>query len=216
VGRLTTYGPTRAQVVEESGPEDGPACVLLHGGFWRAQYDRSLMDALAADLAGRGWRAVNAEYRRGGAPWRTTFEDVLAAIALAGESRRAFAVGHSAGGHLALLAASRLPLAGVVSQAGVADMAEADRLGIGAGVTRQFAHGDPEADPIRHAPTGVPTLLVHGAEDDIVPPSLSERYAHVAGADTEVDIRPGEGHFEHIDPSSGAWQRVVAWLEERR
>ena len=213
MGRLTRFGEEPDQVVEESGPADGPACVLLHGGFWRARYDRTLMDDLAADLSGRGWRVLNAEYRRGGAPWRTTLADVLAAIALAD---RPFAVGHSAGGHLALLAAAHRPLAGVVSQAGVADLAEADRLNIGDGVTRAFADGDPGADPIRHAPTGVPTLLVHGAQDAIVPPSLSERYASAAGAEAELDVRPGEGHFEHIDPSSGAWQRVVAWLEERR
>jgi acetyl esterase/lipase len=215
VGRLIEYGPDRDQVVEVEG-EGAAAVVLLHGGFWRAQYDRSLMAPLAADLAARGWCTVNAEYRRGGAPWRTTFDDVLAAIAVAGGDRRVFAVGHSAGGHLALLAAAHLPLAGVVSQAGVADLSEADRLGLGAGVTRQFAHGDPAADPIRHAPTGVPTLLVHGAEDDLVPPALSERYAAAAGSEAELDVRPGEGHFEHIDPSSGAWRRVVEWLEERR
>jgi pimeloyl-ACP methyl ester carboxylesterase len=215
VGRLIRFGPARDQVVEASGPEDGPACVLLHGGFWRARYDRSLMDGLAADLAGRGWRALNAEYRRGGAPWRTTLDDVLAAIALAGHAP-VFAVGHSAGGHLALLAAAQAPLAGIVSQAGVADLAEADRLGLGGGVTRHFAHGDPDADPIRLAPTGVPMLLVHGERDDIVPPSLSERYAKAAGAGAELDVRPGEGHFEHIDPASGAWARVVSWLEAHR
>jgi acetyl esterase/lipase len=214
VGRLIHTGDGDDQVVEVEG-EGAAVVVLLHGGFWRAQYDRSLMTPLAHDLAARGWCTINAEYRRGGAPWRTTFDDVLAAIALAGE-RPAFAVGHSAGGHLALLAAAHLPLAGVVSQAGVADLAEADRLCIGDGVTRRFAGGDPDADPIRHAPTGVPTLLVHGAGDEIVPPALSERYATAAGGEAELDVRPGEGHFEHIDPASGAWQRVVAWLEERR
>jgi pimeloyl-ACP methyl ester carboxylesterase len=83
-------------------------------------------------------------------------------------------------------------------------------------VTRRFAGGDTAADPIRHAPTGVPTLLVHGAGDDIVPAALSERYARAAGDEAELDVRPGEGHFEHIDPSSGAWARVVAWLEAQR
>jgi kynureninase len=215
VGRLIRFGETPDQVVEVDGDGDA-AVVLLHGGFWRAGYDRSLMGGLAADLAARGWRALNAEYRRGGAPWRATLDDVLAAIAVAGDRGPLFAVGHSAGGHLALLAAAHLPLSGVVSQAGVADMAEADRLGLGAGVTRRFAGGDPAADPIRHAPTGVPTLLVHGAEDDIVPAALSERYAAAAGAEAELDVRPGEGHFEHIDPDSGAWRRVVEWLEARR
>lgn len=216
MGRLIAFGPGGDQVAEASGPENGPVCVLLHGGFWRARYDRSLMDGLADDLAGRGWRVLNAEYRRGGAPWRTTLEDVLAAIALAGDDQPVFAVGHSAGGHLALLAAAHAPLAGVVGQAPVADLAEADRLNLGAGVTRAFARGDPAADPIRHAPTGVSTLLVHGAADDIVPAALSERYAAAAGAQAELDVRPGEGHFEHIDPTSGAWARVVAWLQERR
>jgi acetyl esterase/lipase len=222
VGRLIRYGSARAQVVEVTGDEDGgqPVVVLLHGGFWRARYDRSLMRPLAADLAARGWLACNVEYRRLGplsrGGWPQTFQDVLAGIRALGERRTVIAVGHSAGGLLALLAAAHLPLTGVVSQAGVADLAEADRLGIGAGVTRRFAAGDPQADPIHHAPTGVPTLLVHGSDDDVVPAALSERYARAAGAEAELDVRPGEGHFEHLDPASGAWRRVVDWLHERR
>jgi acetyl esterase/lipase len=220
VGRLIHYGPRRAQVVEVDGDEDGPVCVLVHGGFWRARYTRSLMRPLARDLVARGWLTANVEYRRLGplsrGGWPQTFEDVLAAIDVLGDRDTMVAVGHSAGGHLALLAAAHRRLAGVVSQAGVADMAEADRLDIGAGVTRRFAGGDPAADPIRHAPTGTATLLVHGTADDIVPPVLSERYAAAAGAEAQLDLRDGEGHFEHIDATSGAWARVVAWLQERR
>ena len=224
MGRLVEYGSHRSQVVEVDGPDDGPLCVLIHGGFWRARYDRSLMEGLVQDLTPQGWRVANVEYRRmgfrGGGGWPQTFEDVRDAIDAVGESARTvIAVGHSAGGHLALTAAARpgrVRLTGAVSQAGVADMAEADRLGIGGGVTRDFAHGDPDADPIRHAPTGVPTLLVHGTADDIVPASLSERYADAAGDEADLDLREGEGHFEHIDPSSGAWRRVVEWMEARR
>jgi len=30
------------------------------------------------------------------------------------------------------------------------------------------------------------------------------------GAD--VSLREGEGHYEHLDPASGAWKELVAWL----
>ena len=93
---------------------EGPVAVLIHGGFWRDRYDLTLMDALAEDLAARGWAAWNIEYRRlgngGGVP--TTLEDVSAAIDfLADAARRPLAawstIGHSAGGHLAAWAATR-------------------------------------------------------------------------------------------------------------
>jgi acetyl esterase/lipase len=58
---------------------------------------------------------------------------------------------------------------------------------------------------------------------DLVPPSAggrvpvdqSVRYAEAArAAGDEVDlvIHPGEDHFAHLDPSSGAWATVVQWL----
>ena len=192
-------------------------CVLVHGGFWRARYDRSLMRPLAEDLAARGWLAWNLEFRRldAGGGWPQTFDDVRAGMAAA-PRRPTAVVGHSAGGQLALLAGAHGLAGAVVSQAGVADMAEADRLGIGGGVTRRFAGGDPAADPIRHAPTGTPTLLVHGTDDDTVPAALSERYARKAGAEATLALREGEGHFEHLDPASGAWQVVMDWIERLR
>jgi acetyl esterase/lipase len=56
--------------------------VVIHGGFWRDAYDRSLMDALCEDLAGAGWTAWNLEYRRlgEGGGWPETFDDVAAGI----------------------------------------------------------------------------------------------------------------------------------------
>ena len=91
--------------------------MLIHGGFWRARYDLRLEDQLVADLAGRGWAAWNLEYRRLGwrsrGGWPATFEDVAAGIDLLGrldeslDLARVIAIGHSAGGHLALWAAAR-------------------------------------------------------------------------------------------------------------
>ena len=92
------------------------------------------------------------------------------------------------------------------------EVVEASRLGLGGGVVDDFAGGAlVEASPIERAPLGVPVLLVHGTEDEDVPASLSERFA-ARGGDVTVKLREGEGHMEHIDPTSGAWEEVVAWL----
>src|SRR5207342_1144455 len=56
------YGPHPEHVADVAG--DGATVAILHGGCWRASYDRTLTAAIAADLAGRGYRVANVEYRR--------------------------------------------------------------------------------------------------------------------------------------------------------
>jgi acetyl esterase/lipase len=225
-------------LLHPDGPGRFPVAVVLHGGFWRERYTLELTDDLARDLARRGFAAWNVEFRRvgevseGGYP--TTLEDVAAAIdALAGidaplDLDRVVAVGHSAGGQLALWAAGRddpaVRLAGVVSQAGVHDLREADRRELGEGATAPFlgGHADEvpdryaDASPIERVPIGVPALLVHGDADERVPVEMSRAYAEAArAAGDEVDLvlRPGEDHFVHLDVGGGAWADVVRWLE---
>lgn len=172
------YGTDTSQIGElfvpaGSGPH--PVVVLIHGGFWRAAYDRSLMDDLAVDLASTGWAAWNVEYRRVGQPgggWPGTFEDVAAALDhLASLTQsiadldlgRVVTVGHSAGGHLALWCATRpgLPngtpgaeprvaVAAAVSLAGVADLVAAAEAGVGAGAVPNLLGGPPAAVPDRY------------------------------------------------------------------
>ncbi|MEU2895053.1 MULTISPECIES: alpha/beta hydrolase [unclassified Streptomyces] len=109
------------------GPGPAPVVVVLHGGAWRAPYDRRHISPFAAFLAGRGFAVASVEYRRGageqggGDPvagrWPDTFDDVAAALdalpALVrrhlpqADARRVVLTGHSAGGHLALWAAAR-------------------------------------------------------------------------------------------------------------
>jgi len=223
--------------------------VLIHGGFWRARYDLRLEDRLVADLAERGWAVWNLEYRRLGwrsrGGWPGTFEDVASGIDHLGrleaplDTSRAVAIGHSAGGHLALWATARpglpaggpgaepaLRLAGAVSQAGVVDLREATRLGLSRRAAQRFLGGPPRklprrydlASPIERLPLNVPQLLVHGDADEVVPVEISRRYARrAAGAGDPCELvdLPGVGHMEHLDPDTVAWRTVARWLEER-
>jgi acetyl esterase/lipase len=217
---LHRYGDHPAQVVEQFAPAGVPrrSVVVLHGGFWRDAYDRHLMDELCEDLAAGGWAAWNVEYRRlgGGGGWPATFEDVTAAIDVV--PGPAVTVGHSAGGHLALWAATHPRVTHAVAQAGVVDLAEAIRLGLGRGVARDLVgDGDLAAlSPAERVPLGVPQLLVHGAADDTVPAAMSVSYAErarAAGDTVETAILAGVGHYEHLDPRASAWAAVRDWLE---
>ncbi|MDQ3632131.1 MAG: alpha/beta hydrolase [Actinomycetota bacterium] len=157
--------------------------------------------------------------------------DHLASVAAPLDLDRVVSVGHSAGGHLALWAAAggrdrdraRVRCAGAVGQAALSDLERAAELGLGAGIVRRFCGGGPEsvpdqyrrASPAARLPLGVPQLLVHGERDDIVPASLSKGYAMAAragGDDVALVLRPDDGHFEHLDPASGAWEAVTGWL----
>jgi acetyl esterase/lipase len=127
------YGDHPDQVIDFYAPRDGragaPVVVVLHGGAWRAPYDRQHVSPFADFLARRGFAVANVDYRcgselpqqRGSGPvagrWPETFDDVAAAMdalpaLLARElpeadARRIVVTGHSAGGHLALWAAAR-------------------------------------------------------------------------------------------------------------
>jgi acetyl esterase/lipase len=207
--------------------------VLLHGGYWRAKYGKRLMRAQAADLARRGIAAWNVEYRRigrgQGGGWPATFDDVGAAIDLLAEVGRGrldldrvAAIGHSAGGQLAVWAAARaeprVRVRRVVIQATPLDLSvigePAESL-LG-GSVEQVPDRYAAANPMQLVPLGIPTLLVHTAGDETVPVARSREYAEAAraaGDDVElVDDLPG-GHRIHIDTRSEAWRVAADWVE---
>lgn len=225
-----------AELTRPSGTSRG-VVVVVHGGFWRSEYDLSLGRPLAASLAEQGWTAWNLEYRRvgDGGGWPQTPDDVSAGIdALADveglDLDRVVMLGHSAGGHLAVWAAgrqrldrwsaARVPVTAAVSQAGVLDLGAAAREGLGAGAVEAFLGSPvdevPDADPVGQVPLDVPVRCVHGRDDANVPFSQSESYveaARAAGAD--ATLTPVEGdHFVVIDARSEAWATTLRLLEE--
>ncbi|WP_432833249.1 alpha/beta hydrolase family protein [Dactylosporangium sp. CA-092794] len=220
---------------------NAPLVLFVHGGFWRAEWDRSHVGPLAADLAARGYAVATIEFRRtgqSGGGWPGTFSDVAAAAVavpdlLAKEIAhrgllpvsvdRPILAGHSAGGHLALWYAAVAPdaIGGVVALAPVADLVRAYELHLDEGAVADLLGGAPgavpqayaSADPMQNLPTGVRTVVVHGADDDIVPVELSRDYcrsARRAGDDTALVELAGVEHFAVIDPRSVAWAAVLA------
>jgi acetyl esterase/lipase len=237
---LHPYGPDPSQYAELYLPRPRTrhtAVVIIHGGYWRAAYGAKLGEPLARDLAARGWLCWNLEYRRAGngGGWPQTFEDVAAgidALAAAAAGRglaldRVAALGHSAGGQLAVWAAGRhrlppgipgsapaLRLDAVLSQSGVLDLRRARELGLSDGAVDNFLGAEPGrhrlADPLSHVPLDVPVYAFHGTGDDVVPVELAEAYVaadRAAGGQAELIMVPGD-HFALIDPGSAAMAAV--------
>src|SRR5215831_7399122 len=131
-GERLAYGADPLQFGELRLPRGSgpfPAAIVIHGGFWRAAYNLDHIGHLCIALNAEGVATWSLEYRRlgdagGGCPG--TFDDVATGArhlsSIAGrynlDRKRFVAVGHSAGGQLALwLAAEQEPLRGVVSLA---------------------------------------------------------------------------------------------------
>jgi acetyl esterase/lipase len=208
-----SYGDDPSQVGElfvPNGAGPHPVAVVVHGGYWRSQYDRSLMEGLCLDLSAHGVAAWNLEYRRvgSGGGWPATLLDVAAGVdALADldeplDLARIVAVGHSAGGQLAFWAAARptLPtgtpgaaprihIGAAVSQAGVLDLTLAAGLTPSSTPTRALL-GDPAenferyvlASPRERLPLGIPQLVLHGERDTTVSIRIATSYAEAARA----------------------------------
>ena len=218
--REVRYGedPLHVADVWTSRPHaGGPLVVLIHGGFWRPAYDRKHLAPVANALADAGFTIASIEYRRVPGQPDLAMDDVVAACRQIPKQLavdRAVVVGHSAGGHLALLCASVIgaPLS-ILALAPAASLAMAESLGLGDGAAAAFL-GEPardrrDIDPLELPSPSVPVTIVHGSEDAIVPLSLSEAFTQRHAATRLVKVADA-GHFAVIDPRTSAWSTVLA------
>jgi acetyl esterase/lipase len=227
------YGSDENQFVDLRVPKGkGPhaLAINIHGGFWRAKYDLGYAGHLCAALTAKGIATANVEYRRvgnAGGGWPGTFADIRVAYQFLlqngrkyeFDARRVIAMGHSAGGQLALcLAAHESGVKGVISLAGVVDLHRAYTLHLSNDAVVEFLGGTPaevpdryrEADPM-NLPIKARQWLVHGSADDTVPSTFSKDYVNAKRQMKEdaclVEIA-GAGHFDVVDPRSAAWKEV--------
>lgn len=217
------YGPFPSEFFDVWRPRGTPigTAIMIHGGFWRRQYDLSHASHLCAALAREGLSVANLEYRRVGevgGGWPESFHDVKLGVDAATQhfGSAPVVLGHSAGGHLALRLASEMShLPGVIGLAAVADLRLAQELNLSNGAVKDFLRASSEklpetlraADPLQHA-AGIPVVLIHGVDDDVVPLTLSRNYLNARAGDIPAPrllALEGADHFDVIDPQSTAF-----------
>lgn len=156
--------------------------------------------------------------------------------------KKLVAIGHSAGGHLVAWSAARprlpkssplskprpLKVTGVVSLAGIVDLAAYRAKGPAAcggpstidslvDASRENANLYGDTSPATMLPLRVKQIVISGDLDRIVPPAFGQDYAKAAlakGDDVKELTLKDAGHFELIDPTSDAWTKIRAEIDE--
>lgn len=226
------WGSHPDQRIEQYEPENTSSrhAVLIHGGCWLNQYTMHYMRPMAAAMADAGWTVWSLGYRRlgdGEDAGALGLNDLITGLETVGrlvdDSAQPWLIGHSAGGHMALLVAGEQgpeQVAGAVGLAAITDprtYAEQDGSCNQAAARLLADSRDADAlQPARHLPLGMPVLLLQGELDPIVPMSQAEGFARQAqGEGDTVRVIPlaEAGHFDLVMADSQAFETLMDQLE---
>lgn len=212
------------------------ALIFIHGGCWLNAYGYEHAKGMYHALAELGMGVYVTEYRRvgdKGGGWPGSLDDVTQAISTAlkrieneGRYTNIYIAGHSAGGHLALLAAQRLSSSSlnlsranikrIIGLAAITDIQSyAMRHNSCQSATAKFMNGMPEDVPTSYQratprPThgSLPITLLQGDADSIVP----ARHAVLSGTNQKI-IKNG-GHFDWLHPESTSFDALLEVISE--
>lgn len=223
------YSDSTLQRIYYWPAQDKPVSTLIfiHGGCWLNAFDYTHARGMFTALAKQGVATFAIEYRRtgdSGGGWPGTLSDIQQALPEVKQwldeqslgDVPVYLAGHSAGGHLALLAAQSLSFSvdGVIGLAAITDPAAyAKGTNSCQTATPQFFNGAPDEYPEAYKAATpntlsitAPVILFQGDADSIVPVTQSE----LAGS--EVIISEGAGHFDWLHSETPAYQLFLNQL----
>lgn len=196
--------------------------ILVHGGCWLADYGVDHVRALASALSDKSYNVFAVEYRRtgqSGGGWPGSLNDVRASIKKVRDTYPKMAlsvVGHSAGGHLAVLTGTdpTLRLSAVIGMAAITDMSSYAKGDSGCEQAAvKFMGGEESSNKQAYALANtrdkrivVPLYLLGSEADKIVPVEQikHDQARHFVGGNI--------GHFDWVHPETEAFQHLLNTL----
>ncbi|MGM0631089.1 MAG: alpha/beta hydrolase family protein [Pseudomonadota bacterium] len=225
-----SYGAHPSQFIQywntQEYTDSAANVIFIHGGCWLKDYDITHTNPASNALRNAGFNVWSIEYRRldqEDGDWPASLNDVKAAIDFIGErlnDQPTAVMGHSAGGHLALLAtANDTPASAnvevVIGLAAITDMvsytqtdgscnrAALNLMKSAYENTSDYQKASPKTQKLHSN-----TWLIQGNADRIVPLSQTQNI------DVQTEILDGVGHFDLIHPHSSAWKAIIERLNK--
>jgi acetyl esterase/lipase len=225
------YSDSALQFVEYWSPigvgseNDLPALIFIHGGCWSNSYRIDQSYPISTALALNGFHVWSIEYRATGdqgGGWPGTYNDIKRALAFISSvetdyynDRKQVVVGHSAGGHLALLASSSLEsenkiiglaaitqLVTYVNESGGCNtLATSFMNGTPIDIPEEYALANPQLNNLTKN-----AYLFAGGIDTIVNSSQA------SNSGLAFEIVPETGHFDWIHPGTPSFNRLLDYL----
>jgi acetyl esterase/lipase len=240
----------KLDVYESSGSEAKQTLIYIHGGGWGGGYTKEQYSLWFEPFLLLGWNVVNVEYRPSSislAP--AAVEDCLCALRWVIQNSKNYnfdtsqlvLMGHSAGGHLALMTgmtpdsagldrecpgSESLKVAAIIDWFGITDVQEV----IAGPNVRPWAEkwlgSLPDRNtlairvsPLTYVRSGLPpTIIIHGDKDPTVPYTQALRLRSAlakAGVPNQLVTIPGGGHgFFGKKQTQKAYAEIFDFLEK--
>ena len=259
---IYNYGKHKNQFLEVRRPKENKntslkqCIVIIHGGCWKSYYATCKNTAALADaLRDNGYLTINLEYRavdHEGGGWPGTFKDINNGINFLQQIadkenidlNHVIAIGHSAGGHLAMWALARHILApsSPLFQAPDVDLQGAISLGGASDLESHFHHfnnicgddtltslfdGSPLEVPENYRqgtasgllPIAKAQVYITGEDDTAVLPIFAKQFLQLAqerGDEKHVEVFTAKsvGHHEYNDPRNRVFSLILKCIEK--